>query len=85
MSDQKRNYSRIETFFQGRLRIIPPGDAFPLFRGCPGCEMAQGLATRPKAGNVPEALIDFMETINSKLDMLLSLANQELLQNTFHV
>ena len=85
MSEQKRNYSRVDTFFQGRLRILPPGDALPLYRGCPGCETTQSMATRPKAGNLPEALLDFLETINSKLDMLLSLANQELIQNSFPV
>lgn len=85
MNEQKRNYSRVETFFPGRLRTLTSDEEFPLYHGCPGCETLQNAAVRPRGTNLPEPLLDFLETINTKLDMLLSLANQELLQNTFPV
>ncbi len=85
MRDQKRNYSRIETFFPGRLRILSPTDEFSLFHGCPHCETPQSAAPRPQGTKLPEALLDYLETINTKLDMLLNLVNQELIQNTFPV
>lgn len=85
MSDQKRNYSRVDTFFPGRVRILSPGEDNPIFQGCPGCDTPQGAALRPKGSNLPEAVLDFLETINSKLDMLLSLANRDHLESTFPV
>lgn len=85
MTDQKRNFSRVETFFPGRLRILSPGEETPLFQGCPGCDKPLGTALRPKGANLPEALLDFLETINAKLDMLLSLVNRDHLESTFPV
>lgn len=85
MSEQKRTYSRVETFFPGRLRILAPGEENPLYQGCSGCEPAQGTALRPKGTNLPESVLDFLETINAKLDMLLSLANRGHLESSFPV
>lgn len=85
MSEQKRTYSRVETNIPGRLRLLALGEKTPLFQGCSGCDTAQGAALRPKGTNLPEALLDFLETINIKLDMLLSLANREQLESTFPV
>jgi hypothetical protein len=85
MSEQKRTYSRVEAFFPGRLRLLAPGEENAAYQGCFGCDAAQSAVLRPKGANMPEALLDFLETINSKLDMLLSLANREHLESTFPV
>lgn len=85
MSEQKRTYSRVEAFFPGRLRLLAPGEENPAYQGCTGCDPAQSAALRPKGANMPEALLDFLETINAKLDLLLSLANREHLESTFPV
>lgn len=82
MNDQKRNYSRIETFLPGRLRLLAPGEDTFLYRGCPGCELPLA-QDRPKGTGLSEPMMDFLETINTKLDMLLSIANQDYLQTNF--
>lgn len=84
MSDQKRNYSRIETVLPGRLRLLAPGEERSLYHGCPGSDLPQAQG-RPKGAGLPETMLDFLETINTKLDMLLSIANQDHLQNNFPV
>lgn len=85
MSEQKRNYSRIETFLPGRLRLLAPGEEHSLYHGCSGCDPAPQAQGRPKVSGLPETMLDFLETINAKLDMLLSIASQDHLQNNFPV
>ncbi|HDQ40167.1 MAG TPA: PilZ domain-containing protein [Desulfonatronum sp.] len=86
MSDQKRTYSRIETFLPARLRLLAPGEDHSLYLGCHGCDLPQPQTQdRTKTTGVPETLLDYLETINAKLDMLLSIANQDHLQTDFPV
>lgn len=85
MSEQKRNYSRVETVLPGRLRLLAPGKEHSLYHGCLGCDPVLQTQGRPKVAGLPETMLDFLETINSKLDMLLSIASQDHLQNNFPV
>jgi len=85
MSEQKRSYLRIRTFLPGRLRLLAPGKEHPLYHGCSGCDPAPQAQGRPKVAGLPETMLDFLETINAKLDMLLSIASQDHLQNNFPV
>lgn len=84
MSDQKRNYSRVDTSLSGRLRHLPPGEERSLYHGLSESELPQSMA-RPKGAGLPETLLSYLETINAKLDMLLSIASQDRLQNDFPV
>jgi hypothetical protein len=85
MTNQKRNYSRVSAFFQGRARTVQADDEHFLFQGFPGSDAVRAAATRPKGVNIPDAMLDYLETINSKLDMLLSIANQEQLRQHFPI
>lgn len=85
MTDQKRNYSRIETFLPGRLRLLAPGEEHSLYHGRSGCDLPPQAQGKPKGAGLPETLMDFLETINAKLDMLLSIASQDHLQNNFPI
>lgn len=83
MSSQKRNYSRVETYLPGRLRLLAGGDEQSLYYGCSGCNPPPEGPGRPKVAGMPESMLDFLEAINTKLDMLLSIASQDHLQNNF--
>ncbi len=83
MSSQKRNYSRVETHLPGRLRLLAAGEEHSLYYGCSGCNLPADSPGRPKVAGMPESMLDFLEAINMKLDMLLSIASQDHLQNNF--
>jgi hypothetical protein len=86
MSDQKRNYSRIETYLPARLRLLGPGEEHSLYLACHGCEPTEPqFQDKIKGTGLPETLLDYLETINAKLDMLLSIVNQDHLQTNFPV
>jgi len=85
MSEQKRTYSRVQTFFPARLRLLASDEESALYQGCTGCEPVQATLQRPKGTNLPEPILNFLETINSKLDMLLSMANRDRLESSFPI
>lgn len=84
MIDQKRNYSRVETFLPGRLRILTSEEEQSLYYGLSESELPQSMV-KPKGSGLPETLLAYLETINAKLDMLLSIASQDRLQKNFPV
>ncbi|MFP4213166.1 MAG: PilZ domain-containing protein [Desulfohalobiaceae bacterium] len=81
-SQENRSYSRVSTHIQAWARKMSPGDPGPLFRsGSWGWLQEQIPAL--KDSSLPEGLRFFLETINTKLDTLLSLCSEQVLQADF--
>jgi hypothetical protein len=84
MSDEKRTFSRVSLRARGLARRLSSPDEPAWFKGSPTLATAAEVDLLKSAvPNVPEALLAFMNAINNKLDLLLSLVNQERLQHEF--
>ncbi|MFP4392975.1 MAG: PilZ domain-containing protein [Desulfohalobiaceae bacterium] len=81
-SQENRSYSRVPTHIQAWARKMSPEDPGPLFRSG-SWAWAQEQAPALKDTSLPESLRNFLESINSKLDTLLSLSSKQVLQGDF--
>ncbi|MFW6236482.1 MAG: PilZ domain-containing protein [Desulfovibrionales bacterium] len=82
MGKENRTYMRIPTRLRAHARRIDSADSQPLFRGI----ATQTETTRPsKVTGVPENLTTLLSEINSKLDLLVSSMNRELLLKDFPI
>lgn len=82
--EEKRAYMRIPTRLRGHLRLLPSVDDMPLYRETP--PMGSTVASiDPHEHGMSESLFAMLSTINTKLDMLLSAQNRDLLEADFPV
>ncbi|KHK04311.1 PilZ domain-containing protein [Desulfovibrio sp. TomC] len=82
--DEKRSYMRIPTRLRGHLRLLPDTEEVPLYRDSP--PMGSTICSvDPRDTGMSEPLYAMLSTINSKLDMLLSIQNRDLLEADFPV
>jgi hypothetical protein len=81
-TQEQRTYSRISTHIQAWARKMNPEEPGPLFRSG-SCAWVQEQAPALKDSSLPEGLRSFLESINSKLDTLLSLSSKQVLQGDF--
>lgn len=82
--EEKRSYMRIPTRLRGHLRLLPSAEEMPLYRESPPMGSA-GTALDPRESGMSESLYAMLSTINTKLDMLLSMQNRDLLEADFPV
>jgi hypothetical protein len=82
--EEKRSYMRIPTRLRGHLRLLPSGEEMPLYRESPPMGSTV-CSVDPRDTGMSEPLAAMLCTINSKLDMLLSMQNRDLLEADFPV
>lgn len=80
----ERNFARIDTALKGYLRVIPDGRLIPLFSCTKSCGMPQPL-TDISQSEVPEGLLQFLVTMDEKLNSILGLLNRQALNEDFPV
>jgi hypothetical protein len=85
MTRQKRNYSRIATRLKAYIRKLPSSDSRPLFSGCLAGEFDSSLLKNLQGSHIPRDLIAFLQNMDRKLDMILSLLRQDNLQEDFPI
>ncbi|MFO8032922.1 MAG: PilZ domain-containing protein [Desulfohalobiaceae bacterium] len=81
-TQEQRTYSRVHTHIQAWARKMGPEDPGPLFRSGV-LTWTQEQTPALKDSSLPEGLRSFLESINSKLDTLLSLSSKQVLQGDF--
>lgn len=79
---ERRSYSRISIALKGYMRRVPSPEAPPLFKDGPQLGASPDARTF-RGVNLPDALVSFLNNMNEKLDLLLSLASQDQLHNDF--
>ncbi|MFP4658101.1 MAG: PilZ domain-containing protein [Desulfonatronovibrionaceae bacterium] len=84
MEKQSRTYMRITTRIQGYIRRLASSDTRPLASACPSCFSGSG-SKNLQSVQLPQDLLNYLKELDSKLDMILSLLNQEYLQNQFEL
>ncbi|EHJ46642.1 type IV pilus assembly PilZ [Solidesulfovibrio carbinoliphilus subsp. oakridgensis] len=82
--EEKRTFMRIPTRLTGHLRLLPGPDDMPVFRETPllgsgNCPLD------PREAGMSESLYTILCSINSKLDMLLSMQSRDQLETDFPV
>lgn len=82
--EEKRSYMRIPTRLRGHLRLLPSVDEMPLYRESPPMGSTACILD-PRETGMSEPLYAMLSTINTKLDMLLSLQNRDLLEADFPI
>ncbi len=80
-TQERRAYSRVSIHVKGYMRRVPSVEAPPLFKDGP--KLAAPDARAFRGVSLPEALVSFLNNMNNKLDLLLSLASQDQLQHDF--
>jgi hypothetical protein len=81
--EEKRSFMRIPTRVRGHLRRLSSPDELPLYRDTvTGAGM---FPVDPREAGMSESLYSMLCTINSKLDMLLSMQNRDELESDFPV
>jgi len=83
MTVPERSFARIDTALKGYLRILPTGRFTSLFN----CAQTSASPQLSEAGQsaLPDGLIQYLRGMNEKLDTILSLLNQQTLQEDFPV
>ena len=82
--EEKRSYMRIPTRLRGHLRLLPGPEDMPLYRETPPMG-STAIILDPRETGMSEPLYAMLSTINTKLDMLLSMQNRDLLEADFPV
>lgn len=83
MSVAERTFARIGTALKGYLRILPAGSFTPLFNSSPANAGPQLSETAQEA--MPDGLLQYLRSMNEKLNAILSLMTQQSLQEDFPV
>ncbi len=83
-SQENRSYSRIATHIKGWARKADPQEPGPLFRAG-SLSRTQDQLPNLKDANLPDGLRSFLETLNAKLDILLSISGKKILQEDFPI
>lgn len=81
---ESRSYSRVATRLTGYARKIDSPDSPALFRGHKDLLTTSGHG-QPKETGLPEGVRSYLEEMNSKLDMLLSLQSQRRLESDYPI
>ncbi len=79
---ENRSYSRVSTRLRAHARYVSSTQSPPLFRSSPQTSSHPTETTLRESG-IPEGLRSYLEMINSKLDMLLSVTNQSRLESDY--
>lgn len=79
---ENRSYSRIPTRLRAHARHVSSSEGPPLFRSSPQTTSPPPEGTLREAG-MPEGLRNYLEMINTKLDMLLSVTNESRLESDY--
>lgn len=82
--EEKREFMRIPTRLRGHLRLLSDPDEMPLFRetallGAGGCPVD------PREAGMNENLFALLCTINTKLDILLSMGSRDQIEEDFPI
>jgi hypothetical protein len=85
MIKQKRSYSRISTRLKAYVRKLPSPDTRPLFSACLGCDADSSVIKNLHGSHIPRELITFLQNMDAKLDMILSLLKQDTIQEDFPI
>lgn len=80
---EKRSFSRVQTRITALARRCDSLDDPLLFKSGPPAGGHDWLAEAAKSGTVHQALIDFLESMDRKLDLLLATLNRERLEKDF--
>ena len=83
MSVAERSFARIDTALKGYLRILPTGRFTSLF-SCAQTSAAPQLSEAAQS-SPPDGLFQYLRSMNEKLSTILSLLNQQSLQEDFPV
>jgi len=82
MAQEKRTFSRAATRIRGYVRQMKSASSLPMLHEThPIFARSEGPGLQ--GVNLQEPLIDFLESLNAKLDTLISFVNQDRLQNDF--
>ena len=76
---ENRSYSRVDTRLRAHARRVASPQSPPLFRSSPQIS-SQPTESSLRESGIPEGLRTYLELINSKLDMLLSVTSQNRLE-----
>ncbi|MHC1789117.1 PilZ domain-containing protein [Solidesulfovibrio sp.] len=82
--EEKRSYMRISTRLRGHLRLLPCAEDLPLYRETPPMGSTACILD-PRETGMSESLYAMLSTINTKLDMLLSIQNRDILEADFPI
>jgi hypothetical protein len=82
MEKQSRTYMRISTRTKAYIRRLASPDTRPLASGCASC-FTHSASKSLQGAQLPQDLINFLKEMDSKLDMVLNLLNQEYLHGQF--
>ncbi|WP_457570414.1 PilZ domain-containing protein [Desulfovulcanus sp.] len=85
MTKQKRTYSRISTRLKAYIRKLPSPDSRPLFSGCLACNAEPSITKNLQGPHIPRELVTFLQNMDAKLDMILSLLSQDSIQEDFPI
>ena len=85
MTTEKRSFSRVTTRITALARRCDSLDDPLLFKGSPAPAGADRLAEVVKAGHMPMPLIEFLEGMDRKLDMILALLGRRQLEKDFPI
>lgn len=82
MNEENRTFSRVPTRLKMYFRLTEK-EARPLFLGCLGCDVQDVDLEKIKSPYLPQELLQFLTTLNHKLDLVLTLLNQNHLAQDF--
>lgn len=83
MSATERTFARIDTTLKGYIRLLPQGRFQPLF--C-GLQSTAGLQVPETVqAELPDGLIQYLRSMDEKLNSLLTLLTQQSLQEDFPI
>ena len=81
MSVAERTFARIDTALKGYLRVLPDGNLMPLFNASPAATGPQLSEAAQDA--LPDGLVQYLRSMNEKLNSILALLTQQSLQEDF--
>jgi hypothetical protein len=81
MNVAERAFARIDTALKGYLRILPAGRFTPLFNASPTGAAPQLSEAAQDA--MPDGLVQYLRSMNEKLNTILTLLTQQSLQEDF--
>lgn len=83
MSVAERTFARIDTALKGYLRVLPAGSFTPLFNASPASAGPQLSEAAQDA--LPDGVVQYLRSMNEKLNAILALLTQQSLQEDFPV
>jgi len=84
METERRTYTRIDTSLQAFMRKVVSPTAKPGLRG--GFSQGMGhLRDELQQTSIPAPLLDYLESMNAKLDTILGLLHQTSIQNEYPI